>query len=90
MIADTQALLLVLELGQKLNRLTWLNYLQKPNKLIKSPSKKILSGLVTILENLFVFVKTIKKISSNFWLQKKLLNDLTSAQTFKVCFKWQN
>ena len=44
-----------------------------------------LSGLVTKLENLFVFGKNLLKISSNWWFQKKLLTDLTLAQTLKVC-----
>ena len=46
-----------------------------------------LSGLVTKLENLFVFGKNLWKISSNRWFQKNLLTDLTSAQTLKVCFR---
>ena len=46
-----------------------------------------LSGLVTKLENLFVFGKNLLNISSNWLFQKKLLNDLTSVQTLKVCFK---
>ena len=50
-------------------------------------SKKFfLIGLVTKLENLFVFGKNLWKISSNWWFQKKLLTDLNSAQTLKVCF----
>ena len=48
--------------------------------------KNFLSGLVTKLENLFVFGKNLWKSSSNWWFQKKLLTDLTSAQTLKVCF----
>ena len=44
------------------------------------------SGLVTKLENLFVFGKTLWKISSNWWFQEKLQNDLTLAPTFKVCY----
>ena len=51
-----------------------------------SYKKKFLSGLVTKLENLFVFGKNLWKISSNWWFQKKLLTDLTSAQTLKVCY----
>ena len=47
--------------------------------------KNFLSGLVTKLENLFVFGKNLWKISSNGWFQKKLLTNLTSAQTLKVC-----
>ena len=45
----------------------------------------LLSGLVTKLENLFIFGKNLWKISSNGGFQKKLLTDLTSAQTLKVC-----
>ena len=45
-----------------------------------------LSGLVTKQENPFVFGKNLWKISSNGWFQKKLLTDLTSAGTLKVCF----
>ena len=47
-----------------------------------------LSGLVTKLENLFVFGKNLWKISSIWWFQKKLLSDLTSAQTLKVCCRY--
>ena len=51
----------------------------------KMSSKRFfLSGLVTKLENLFVFGKNWEKISSNGWFQKKLLTDLTSARTLKV------
>ena len=53
----------------------WKNILQK----------NFLSGLVTKLENLFIFGKNLWKISSNWWFQKKLLTDLTSARTLKVC-----
>ena len=53
----------------------------------KMSSKKIfLSGLVTKLENLLVFGKNLWKISSNGWIKKMWLTDLTSAQTLKVCF----
>ena len=52
-----------------------------------SSDKIFLSGLVTKLEDLFVFGKNLWKISSNWWFQKKLLTDLTSAQTLKVCYK---
>ena len=48
--------------------------------------QKFLSGLVTKLEKLFVFGKTLWKISSNWWFKKKMLTDLTSARIFKVCF----
>ena len=47
--------------------------------------KNFLSGLVTTLENLFVFGKSLWKISSNWWFQKKFLINLTLAQTLKVC-----
>ena len=50
-----------------------------------SSKKNFLSGLVTKLENLFVFGKNLWKICSNWWFQKKLLIDLTSAWTLKVC-----
>ena len=50
-----------------------------------SPKIFFLSGLVTKLENLFVFEKNLRKISSNWWFQNKLLPDLTSARTLKVC-----
>ena len=53
----------------------------------KMSSKTIfLSGLVTKLENLFVFGNILWKISSYWWFQKKGLTDLTSAQTSKVCY----
>ena len=52
-----------------------------------SSKKKFLSGLVTKLENIFVFRKNLRKICSNGWFQKKLLTDLTSARTLKVCCK---
>ena len=59
----------------------------KTCKYWKMFSKKIfLSGLVTKLENLLVFGKTLWKISSNWWFQKKGVTDLTSAQTSKVCY----
>ena len=37
-----------------------------------SSKKNFLSGLVTKLENLFVFGKNLWKISSNWWFQKKV------------------
>ena len=50
-------------------------------------SKKIfLSGLVTKLENLFVFGKIYEKSAQTDDLKKKWLTDLTSARTLKVCF----
>ena len=49
-------------------------------------TKKILSGLVTKLGNLFVFQDFIKN-QHKLTVSKMLLTDLTSAQTFKVCFK---
>ena len=52
-----------------------------------SSKNNFLSGLVTKLENLFVFGKNWRQISSNGWFQKKLLTDLTSARTLKVCSK---
>ena len=55
-----------------------------------SCKKNFLSGLVTKLENLIVFGKILWKISSNWWFQKKLLTDLTSTQTLKVCFTLSN
>ena len=50
-----------------------------------SSKKNFLSGLVTKLENLFVFGKILWKISSNWWFQKKGVTDLTLAQTSEVC-----
>ena len=41
--------------------------------------------ILLFFKNLFVFGKNLRKISSNGWFQKKLLTDLTSARTLKVC-----
>ena len=46
-----------------------------------SGQKFFMSDLVTKLVNLFYFVQILWKISSHWWFQKKLLTDLTLAQT---------
>ena len=63
----------------------WISSKTQENKNRKHPPKKFLSGLVTKLENLLVFVKILWKISSHRWFKKKLLTDLILARTSKVC-----
>ena len=68
------------------NTLFWI-WISSKNlqKLKNTLQKNFLSVLVTKLENIF-FGKNLWKISSNWWFQKKLLTDLTSARTLKVCY----
>ena len=51
-----------------------------------SYKKIFLSGLVTKLENLFVFWEEFIKNQLKLMVSKKLLTNITSAQTLKVCF----
>ena len=48
--------------------------------------KKFLKGLVTKLENLFVFGRHYAKSAQTEFFKKKGVTDLTLAQTSKVCF----
>ena len=63
---------------------------KNPQKQQKNILQKNISLMHALVTKLLIFVKIIWKISLHWWFQTKLLTNLTSAWTSKVCFICMN